>query len=37
MEPSNEPKLNGAFASVFIVAAVIIAMWGSIFLLFTSR
>ncbi|QNR20233.1 cytochrome C oxidase subunit II [Exiguobacterium sp. Helios] len=37
MSSKPEPNLSGTIVAVFIVASVIIGMWGSIFLLFSSR
>ncbi|AFS69721.1 Hypothetical protein Eab7_0570 [Exiguobacterium antarcticum B7] len=37
MSTKPESNLHGTLVAVFIVAGVIIGMWGSIFLLFSSR
>ncbi|WP_144239345.1 cytochrome C oxidase subunit II [Exiguobacterium undae] len=37
MNIKPESNLRGTLVAVFIVAGVIIGMWGSIFLLFSSR
>ncbi|WP_214845879.1 cytochrome c oxidase subunit 2A [Exiguobacterium sp. S90] len=37
MRQKSDTELKGTFIAVFIVAGVIIGMWGSIFILFTSR
>ncbi|MGX8178487.1 cytochrome C oxidase subunit II [Exiguobacterium artemiae] len=37
MDMKPESNLPGTLVAVFLVASVIIGMWGSIFLLFSSR